>query len=82
MRCWCFRHFLLRDAYDDMMLDGVQPSRDTFHSLVAGTMKGGRLQDAFFFKDEMKAMGLLPDVCLNLLASYFALSMSYLCLLV
>ncbi|KNA10515.1 hypothetical protein SOVF_143730 [Spinacia oleracea] len=58
------KHFLLRDVYDDMMIDGVQPSRDTFHSLIAGTMKGARLQDAFFFRDEMKAMGLLPDVTL------------------
>ncbi|GLT39802.1 hypothetical protein SLA2020_332120 [Shorea laevis] len=53
------RHYLLRDVYDDMMLDGVQPTRDTFHALLAGTMKGARLQDAFFFRDEMKAMGLL-----------------------
>ncbi|GMH23913.1 hypothetical protein Nepgr_025756 [Nepenthes gracilis] len=58
------RHFLLRDVYDDMMLDGVQPTRDVFHSLIVGTMKGARLQDAFFFRDEMKAMGLLPDVAL------------------
>ncbi|KAK6913049.1 Pentatricopeptide repeat [Dillenia turbinata] len=58
------RHFLLRDAYDDMMLDGIQPTRDTFHSLIVGTMKGARLQDAFFFRDEMKAMGLLPDAAL------------------
>ncbi|GKV07837.1 hypothetical protein SLEP1_g19549 [Rubroshorea leprosula] len=58
------RHYLLRDVYDDMMLDGVQPTRDTFHALLAGTMKGARLQDAFFFRDEMKAMGLLPDVSL------------------
>lgn len=57
------RHFLLRDVYDDMLLDGIQPVRDTFHSLIIGTMKGSRLQDAFFFRDEMKAMGLLPDVC-------------------
>ncbi|KAK9705031.1 hypothetical protein RND81_07G028100 [Saponaria officinalis] len=64
------RHYLLRDVYDDMMLDGVQPTRDTFHSLMAGTMKGSRLQDAFFFKDEMRAMGLVPDVALyNLLIS-------------
>ncbi|KAJ6775839.1 hypothetical protein OIU74_000094 [Salix koriyanagi] len=47
-----------------MVLDGVQPSRDTFHSLIAGTMKGSRLQDAFYFRDEMKTMGLLPDVVL------------------
>ncbi|OVA20559.1 Pentatricopeptide repeat [Macleaya cordata] len=47
-----------------MLLDGVQPSRDTFHSLIIGTMKGARLQDAFFFRDEMKAMGLVPDVAL------------------
>ncbi|CAA6668006.1 unnamed protein product [Spirodela intermedia] len=53
-------HFLLRDVYDDMLLDGVQPVRDTFHSLIIGTMKGSRLQDAFFFRDEMKVMGLLP----------------------
>jgi len=46
-----------------MMLDGVKPSRDTFHSLVVGTMKGARMQDAFFFVDQMKAMGLPPDVC-------------------
>ncbi|KAG9446415.1 hypothetical protein H6P81_012543 [Aristolochia fimbriata] len=58
------RHFLLRDVYDDMLLDAVQPSRDTFHSLIVGTMKGSRLQDAFYFRDEMKAMGLIPDVAL------------------
>ena len=58
------RYALLRDAYDDMMLDGVQPTRDTFHSLIAGTMKGARMEDAFFFRDEMKTMGLLPDVCI------------------
>lgn len=58
----CFRGYLLRDVYDDMILDGVQPVRDTFHALIVGTMKGSRLQDAFFFRDEMKAMGLPPDV--------------------
>ncbi|KAL5998258.1 hypothetical protein ACLOJK_009196 [Asimina triloba] len=54
-------HFLLRDVYEDMLLDGVQPIRDTFHSLIIGTMKGSRLQDAFFFRDEMKTLGLVPD---------------------
>ncbi|KAL4193237.1 hypothetical protein AMTRI_Chr06g175870 [Amborella trichopoda] len=64
------RHFLLRDVYEDMLLDGVQPVRDVFHSLIVGTMKGARLQDAFFFRDEMKSMGLLPDVALyNFLTS-------------
>lgn len=58
------RYALLRDAYDDMMLDGVQPNRDTFHSLISGTMKGARMEDAFFFRDEMNAMGLLPDLAL------------------
>ncbi|OAY25633.1 pentatricopeptide repeat-containing protein At4g35850, mitochondrial [Manihot esculenta] len=58
------RYFLLRDVYDDMMIDGVQPTRDTFHSLIVGTMKGARLQDTFFFRDQMKAMGLVPDVTL------------------
>ncbi|KAK3183680.1 hypothetical protein Dsin_030966 [Dipteronia sinensis] len=58
------RHFLLRDVYDDLVLDGVQPTRDLFHSLIIGTMKGSRLQDAIFFRDEMKATGLLPDVVL------------------
>ncbi|KAL8038756.1 hypothetical protein ABFS82_11G132400 [Erythranthe guttata] len=58
------RHYLLRDVYDDMMLDGVKPERDTFHSLIIGTMKGSRMQDAFFFRDEMKSMGLIPDVAL------------------
>ena len=53
---------MLRDVYDDMVLDGVQPGRDVFHSLIVGTMKGARLQDAFYFRDEMKAMGLVPDV--------------------
>ncbi|WVZ13699.1 hypothetical protein V8G54_011265 [Vigna mungo] len=56
------RNFLLRDVFEDMMLDGVKPSRDTFHSLVVGTMKGARMQDAFFFVEQMKTMGLLPDV--------------------
>ncbi|KAK2969754.1 hypothetical protein RJ640_028034, partial [Escallonia rubra] len=58
------RHYLLRDVYDDMVLDGVKPERDTFHSLIIGTMKGARMQDALFFRDEMKAMGLVPDVAL------------------
>ncbi|KAL6840987.1 hypothetical protein ACP4OV_029247 [Aristida adscensionis] len=56
------RPYLLRDAYDDMILDGVQPVRDTFHTLIVGTMKGSRLQDAFYFRDQMKEMGLHPDV--------------------
>ncbi|KAK8456727.1 hypothetical protein SEVIR_3G060900v4 [Setaria viridis] len=56
------RPYLLRDAYDDMMLDGVQPVRDTFHTLIVGTMKGSRLQDALYFRDQMKEMGLQPDV--------------------
>ncbi|CAI9090608.1 OLC1v1025419C2 [Oldenlandia corymbosa var. corymbosa] len=56
------RHYLLRDVYDDMMLDGVKPQRETFHSLVIGSMKGSRIQDALYFRDEMKAMGLVPDV--------------------
>ncbi|KDP46389.1 hypothetical protein JCGZ_10229 [Jatropha curcas] len=58
------RHFLLRDVYDDMMLDGIQPTRDTFHSLIVGTMKGSRLHDAFYFREQMKGMGLVPDVTL------------------
>lgn len=58
------RPYLLRDVYDDMLLDGVKPERDTFHSLIVGTMKGSRLQDAFFFRDEMKSLGLAPDVAL------------------
>ncbi|KAL9289283.1 Pentatricopeptide repeat-containing protein mitochondrial [Arabidopsis thaliana] len=57
------RHYLLRDVYDDMKLDGVQPTADIFHSFVVGTMKGARLSDAFFFREEMKAMGIAPDVC-------------------
>lgn len=57
-----YRPYLLRDVYDDMMLDGVKPERDTFHSLIVGTMKGARMQDAFFFCDQMKSMGLVPDV--------------------
>lgn len=56
------RPYLLRDAYDDMMLDGVQPVRDTFHTLIVGTMKGSRLQDALYFRDQMKEMGLQPDI--------------------
>ncbi|PKI68366.1 hypothetical protein CRG98_011274 [Punica granatum] len=47
-----------------MMLDGLQPTRDVFHSLAVGTMRGSRLQDAFFFRDQMKSMGLIPDVAL------------------
>lgn len=57
-----FRYFSLTDVYDDMMLDGVQPTMDVFHLLISGTMKGARFQHAFFFRDEMKAMGLIPDV--------------------
>lgn len=58
------RIYLLRDVYDDMMLDGVKPEKDTFRALIAGSMKGVRLQDCFFFRDQMKSMGLIPDVVL------------------
>ncbi|KAE8680892.1 Pentatricopeptide repeat-containing protein [Hibiscus syriacus] len=58
------RHYLLRDVYDDMVLDGVQPTRDTFEALIMGTMRGSRMQDALFFRDEMKAMGLVPEASL------------------
>lgn len=53
---------MLRDVYDDMMLDGVQPIRDTFHTFAIGAMKQSKLQDALFFKDEMKTMGINCDV--------------------
>lgn len=53
-----------------MMLDGVKPERETFHSLVIGAMKASRLQDAFYFRDEMRAMGLVPDVCCSPHFSY------------
>ncbi|KAL0686800.1 hypothetical protein Bca4012_086477 [Brassica carinata] len=56
------RHYLLRDVYDDMKLDGVQPTADIFHSFVVGVMKGARLSDAFFFREEMKSIGIAPDV--------------------
>lgn len=55
------RSFLLRDVYDDMLLDGIQPHSDTFLPLLVGCMKSGRLQDAFFFYEEMKCMGYIPD---------------------
>ncbi|XP_071711238.1 pentatricopeptide repeat-containing protein At4g35850, mitochondrial [Rutidosis leptorrhynchoides] len=58
------RMWLLRDVYDDMMLDGVKPEKDTFRDLIAGSMRGVRLQDCFFFRDQMKSMGLIPDVVL------------------
>ncbi|XP_039066728.1 pentatricopeptide repeat-containing protein At4g35850, mitochondrial-like isoform X2 [Hibiscus syriacus] len=64
------RHYLLRDVYDDMVLDGVQPTRDTFEALIMGTMRGSRMQDALFFRYEMKAMGLVPEASLyNILIS-------------
>eukprot|EP00249_Psilotum_nudum_P019684 c27371_g1_i1 orf=624-2024(-) len=56
------RSYLLRDVYDDMLLDGVQPLAYTFSTLIAGCMKGSRLQDALFFFEELKTMGFVPDV--------------------
>ncbi|XP_050381398.1 pentatricopeptide repeat-containing protein At4g35850, mitochondrial [Argentina anserina] len=62
--------YFLRDVYDDMSLDGVQPNRDTFHSLILGSVKGARLQEAFYFTEQMKSMGMFPDVNVyNLLIS-------------
>ena len=52
----------MRDVYEDMQLDGVRPIRNTFHILITGCLKGQKLQDAIYFFDEMKAMGLEPDV--------------------
>ncbi|PWA91657.1 pentatricopeptide repeat (PPR) superfamily protein [Artemisia annua] len=54
--------WLLRDMYDDMMFDGVKPERDTFHGLIAGSVKGVRLQDCFFFRDQMMSMSYIPYV--------------------
>lgn len=64
---------MLRDVYDDMKLDGVQPTADIFHSFVVGTMKGARLSDAFFFREEMKAMGIAPDVRSPVIFLFFPL---------
>ncbi|KAF3626530.1 hypothetical protein FXO37_30328 [Capsicum annuum] len=61
------RHYLLMDVYDDMMLDGVNPGRDIFHSLLISTMKGARLQEAFIFRDQ--SMVFISDVCLLSYAS-------------
>jgi pentatricopeptide repeat protein len=58
------RAYLMRDIYEDMQIDGVQPVRDTFHTLISGCMKGDRLQDVMYFFEEMKAMGLAPDVAI------------------
>jgi hypothetical protein len=58
----CHRNWLLRNMYDDMMFDGVKPERDTFRGLIAGSMKGVRCQDCFFFRDQMKSMGYIPYV--------------------
>ncbi len=55
----------MRDIYEDMQIDGVQPVRDTFHTLISGCMKGDRLQDVMYFFEEMKAMGLAPDVSIT-----------------
>jgi len=74
----CFRPYLLRDAYDDMMLDCVQPVRDTFHTLIVGTMKGCRLQDALYFRDQMKEMGLQPDVRPLISLNLFYISLRFL----
>ncbi|CAH1424736.1 unnamed protein product [Lactuca virosa] len=59
-----YRIYFLRDVYVDMMLDGVKPEKDTFRTLTTGSMKGVRLQDCFFFRDQMKSMGLISDVVL------------------
>ncbi|OAE32633.1 hypothetical protein AXG93_3569s1080 [Marchantia polymorpha subsp. ruderalis] len=58
------RFSLVRDVYEDMLLDGVQPLRDTFYLLITGAMQTVRLQDVMFFFDEMKAMGITPDVAM------------------
>ncbi|KAK8693187.1 hypothetical protein V6N13_070781 [Hibiscus sabdariffa] len=63
-------YFMLRDVYDDMKRNGVQPDMNTFNALIMGTMRGSLLRDALFFRDEMMAMGLVPEVFLfNLLIS-------------
>ncbi|CAM6105776.1 unnamed protein product [Calypogeia fissa] len=58
------RPSLVRDVYEDMLLDGVQPIQETFFLLIDGCMQGSRLQDVMYFFEEMKAMGLTPDVTL------------------
>eukprot|EP00850_Spirogloea_muscicola_P008671 SM000047S16810 [mRNA] locus=s47:57425:61561:+ [translate_table: standard] len=64
------KSFLLRDVYEDLVMDGLAPSRDTFHVLIVGAMRGSRLDDAFYFADQMKAHGLgLDQVLYNCLIS-------------
>eukprot|EP00850_Spirogloea_muscicola_P023280 SM000344S13004 [mRNA] locus=s344:70650:74758:+ [translate_table: standard] len=64
------KSFLLRDAYEDLVMDGLAPSRDTFHVLIVGAMRGSRLDDAFYFADQMKAHSLaLDQVLYNCLIS-------------
>ena len=61
---------MLRDVYEDMLMDGISPSRDTFHMLIPGAMFSNRLQDAFFFFNEMKQRGMQPDVIQILLEKH------------
>ncbi|GBG61379.1 hypothetical protein CBR_g20410 [Chara braunii] len=58
------RAYLMRDVYEDMLMDGIRPNRDTFHLLIPACMKAHRLQDVMYFFSEMKSSGLIPDLVL------------------
>ena len=71
------RYFFMPYVYDDMFLDGVQPIRDTFHTLIVDAKKGYRLQDVVYFMDEIKYMGLMPNVSYLLYESLLLLRVLY-----
>eukprot|EP00897_Mesotaenium_endlicherianum_P008385 jgi/Mesen1/7575/ME000392S06834 len=56
--------YMLRDVYEDLLMDGLQPDRDTFHLAIPACMRTNRLQDAFYFFEEMKSTGMVPDLSL------------------
>ncbi|GBG61376.1 hypothetical protein CBR_g20407 [Chara braunii] len=58
------RAYLMRDVYEDMLMDGIRPNRDTYHLLIPACMKAHRLQDVMYFFSEMKSSGLIPDLVL------------------
>ncbi|KAL9332825.1 hypothetical protein ACSQ67_002435 [Phaseolus vulgaris] len=48
-------------AFQEMKVQGMKPSLDTYNPIIHGFSKAGKFSDALRFLDEMKESGLEPD---------------------
>ena len=58
----CRRAWLVRDVYEEMLLDGVAPDWTTFEEAMWANMRSRRVSDTVYFFNQMSRRGFQPTV--------------------